>query len=415
MAFFSETETQNQDAPPVDGTPPGVRKALVGLLGVLLIAAVPYALGEEDCVELVAAPPADVAEDPTGTPAAQGHRICAGDFQVWVPGDPAPFSTHFKTDTVVPGVAHSREELRDQQEATSLGDASRAKLAVQPPVTPPVAPEPTQPTKPVKATPNPPTKPGPKTPVAPKKTEHPFKRIRVPEAWYASAKVHLVDPKGAMKPFYHALARTALRQPKAITRVAHWGDSVIVTDGLTSVLRRLIQTDFGDSGHGFVLLNGGGGYRHQDVSVRRKKTHFKTIVRVLKNNAKNRRYGFGGIAAVGHRGHKATIRTVAEGPVGQAVGRFEVYYHKGPTRGRFQVRVDGGEAQTVDARSPKDADAVLGALHDYGDDGDYGDEDAQPGRHTEHGHQTHDDGHLVEHLVHDIPFLNPLKLATLAL
>src|SRR5690606_34174072 len=75
-----------------------------------------------------------------------------------------------------------------------------------------------------------------------------------PASAYEGVTAEIEDPHGAMKPFYEALARTALREPGAVTRISQWGDSAIAADGMTGAARQLFQTQFGDAGHGFSLV-----------------------------------------------------------------------------------------------------------------------------------------------------------------
>ena len=63
------------------------------------------------------------------------------------------------------------------------------------------------------------------------------------------------DPQGALLPFYQALAATAAKEPNAITRVTHYGDSPISADLITGTARRKMQERFGDAGHGFILAS----------------------------------------------------------------------------------------------------------------------------------------------------------------
>src|SRR5437870_4214289 len=49
--------------------------------------------------------------------------------------------------------------------------------------------------------------------------------------------------------FYASLSRTEAKQPGAITRVTHYGDSPITNDGITGTVRLLLQQRFGDAGH----------------------------------------------------------------------------------------------------------------------------------------------------------------------
>ncbi|HYO90687.1 MAG TPA: hypothetical protein VEQ40_03595, partial [Pyrinomonadaceae bacterium] len=63
------------------------------------------------------------------------------------------------------------------------------------------------------------------------------------------------DPARALDAFFAHLARTESKQPGAVTRITHYGDSPITNDGITSTVRRIMQERFGDAGHGFILMD----------------------------------------------------------------------------------------------------------------------------------------------------------------
>ncbi|MBI5607518.1 MAG: hypothetical protein HY902_01405, partial [Deltaproteobacteria bacterium] len=58
-----------------------------------------------------------------------------------------------------------------------------------------------------------------------------------------------------MAPFYRALQELVAGKRQKV-RIGHWGDSHIANDGLTHVVRLLLQKRFGDGGHGFTLVQG---------------------------------------------------------------------------------------------------------------------------------------------------------------
>ena len=67
--------------------------------------------------------------------------------------------------------------------------------------------------------------------------------------------VSIQDYGCGMNHFYAALARTEQKQPGAITRISHFGDSPISGDLISGEARTLLQDKFGDSGHGFILIS----------------------------------------------------------------------------------------------------------------------------------------------------------------
>src|SRR5204863_6355509 len=75
------------------------------------------------------------------------------------------------------------------------------------------------------------------------------------------------DPGRTLERFYTALARTEGKEKGAITRITHYGDSPITNDGITGTTRQLLQERFGDSGHGFILIDRPWEwYGHQSIS-----------------------------------------------------------------------------------------------------------------------------------------------------
>jgi hypothetical protein len=58
----------------------------------------------------------------------------------------------------------------------------------------------------------------------------------------------------AMDAYFEALRGAALKQREEPVRWTQYGDSLISGDGFTGELRRLMQNEFGDGGHGFVPL-----------------------------------------------------------------------------------------------------------------------------------------------------------------
>ena len=168
--------------------------------------------------------------------------------------------------------------------------------------------------------------------------------------------VELEDRDHAMDPFYDALLRTAREERGAITRIAHYGDSSIAGDGITSTLRRRMQRRFGDAGHGFHLIaRGTMPYRHVDFA-HRASTGWE-LRQLVRAGLRSHRYGYGGAQARGVVGDWARYGTADDAPVGNAMSRFELYYFAHPRGGRLDVRVDGGERVVISTREAVERDA----------------------------------------------------------
>ena len=52
----------------------------------------------------------------------------------------------------------------------------------------------------------------------------------------------------ALLGFYRALEQTQRKKPDAVTRILHFGDSIVVSDYVSGTLRRKFQEQFGDAG-----------------------------------------------------------------------------------------------------------------------------------------------------------------------
>ncbi|MCB9730799.1 MAG: hypothetical protein H6746_20175 [Deltaproteobacteria bacterium] len=132
-----------------------------------------------------------------------------------------------------------------------------------------------------------------------------------------------------------------MRKPGAVTRIAHWGDSAIGADGMTSVARRLLQREFGDSGHGFILVESGTDwYLHKDI--RYGQAAWKAL-KIIDDADPHGRYGYGGVQSRGYQGANAWFATTEVGPVGRSVSRFDILYQAGPSYGDLSVAVDDAE------------------------------------------------------------------------
>ena len=166
-----------------------------------------------------------------------------------------------------------------------------------------------------------------------------------------------IDQPSALSPFFEALERTARREPGAVTRIAHYGDSSIATDLITHTVRRRMQRRFGDAGHGFVLISRGTmPYGHRDV--RHRSGDDWQLKQIVASQDRAGLYGYGGVAFQ-PRGASAWAQfaTDTDSPVGRQVGQFQLYYRRQPNGGRIRYRVDGGESEDLETRG-EHGDAV---------------------------------------------------------
>lgn len=183
-------------------------------------------------------------------------------------------------------------------------------------------------------------------------------RLEIELAEYADAPVRIEDPTGeGMRPFYEALEKTALGEADAVTRVAHYGDSSIATDLITSTLRRRLQERFGDAGHGFVLAAKAYlPYKHR--GLRHKSNDEWSVREVVRRQDRLGRYGYGGVESIAKRGAWARIGTTNQGSIGRNASRFDIYYEERPRGGTFSVQLDGGDRMLVSTAAEEFGDGV---------------------------------------------------------
>jgi lysophospholipase L1-like esterase len=159
----------------------------------------------------------------------------------------------------------------------------------------------------------------------------------------------LEDSNGGLDAFYKALWRSEGREPEAITRIVHYGDSPTTADLITGDVRRQLQARFGDAGHGFVLIaKPWAWYQHTGVSVSGWKWEMAPASRFKPLDGA---FGLGGVSFTGESGARSSIRFQDPSQT-----RFAIWFEEQPGGGRFSVTADGKPAIQVDtaaaARTP---------------------------------------------------------------
>src|SRR5690606_1862512 len=145
---------------------------------------------------------------------------------------------------------------------------------------------------------------------------------------------------------------TQAKQPGAITRIAHFGDSIVVSDYVSGTLRRKFQDAFGDAGHGYVLVaNAWPAYFHNDVY--RFASRGWKVSRIVGPVNRDGYYGLGGVSFQAPPGARARVGTAKEGEHSRAVSKFIVVYMQDVAAGGFRINMDGEFHSEVDARSDK--------------------------------------------------------------
>jgi lysophospholipase L1-like esterase len=163
--------------------------------------------------------------------------------------------------------------------------------------------------------------------------------------------IGIEDPGGkSLEPFFSSLVRTDHKEPGAVTRILHYGDSIITADFVSGALRRMFQVRFGDAGHGFILTaNPWEWYFHNDV------THWASdgwsMSRITGPLSRDGMYGLGGVSFRTAGVASAGFGTADKGDYGRSVSRFDIYYLEQPYGGDVDVRV-AGQYSAFSTRGP---------------------------------------------------------------
>jgi lysophospholipase L1-like esterase len=159
--------------------------------------------------------------------------------------------------------------------------------------------------------------------------------------------------------FFASLRKTAARRPGAVTRIAHYGDSVIVGDLITRHLRKLFQERYGDAGPGFVLAGmPWDWYRHAGMRIGAS-AGWQTY-RGISGGPPDHRYGYGGVTFV-TRSTGEHVWITTEDDEGRALKAsiIDVHYLAQPEGGDIDVLVDGEHVLTLSTS----ADSGSSAFH----------------------------------------------------
>jgi lysophospholipase L1-like esterase len=149
------------------------------------------------------------------------------------------------------------------------------------------------------------------------------------------------DPTGhALDKLYADLARTLRKEPGAVTRVLHYGDSVIAGDLISGTMRRRFQERFGDAGHGFILIaNPWEWYFQNDIA--HAASEGWNANKLTGPWPDDKMFGLGGVSFHTHETASATFGTMGHGEYGRKVSRFDLYYLEQPRGGDVTLSATG--------------------------------------------------------------------------
>jgi len=156
---------------------------------------------------------------------------------------------------------------------------------------------------------------------------------------------NLIDQRDSLKAFYQALWRTEARQPGAVTRILHYGDSPVTADSITADARALLQEHFGDAGHGFVLIaKPWAWYGHRGVDVRGSGWHIEAA---SQSRARDGLHGLGGVSFQGGTGASSQL------VLHEDHARMEVKYLRQPGGGSLAVEADSSPIGKLETDGPE--------------------------------------------------------------
>jgi lysophospholipase L1-like esterase len=161
--------------------------------------------------------------------------------------------------------------------------------------------------------------------------------------------LRLEDPSGrALTFFYESLAQTDAGQDDHLTRIVHFGDSMLTGDAVSGAVRSALQNRFGDGGHGFVLAGRPWPwYRHRGVITWN--SEFFRVNRITANPLRDGRLGLGGVAFRAMRpGARLYVQAKDENPT----SKFELFYLAHPRGGDLDVEIPGVFSQRISTANP---------------------------------------------------------------
>ncbi len=170
----------------------------------------------------------------------------------------------------------------------------------------------------------------------------------------ARESVGIEDYGGDLPRFYEALGRTARKEPRAVTRISHFGDSPVTGDLISGDARARLQARFGDSGHGWIFVDrpwewynhrgvrlGGGGWTIQAPG------------------AFSGPCGLGGATFTAAGGGARSRISTSRAGTGASVGRFDIHFQSRPKGGTLQVSVDGSPVAEISTASEDEGGLVV--------------------------------------------------------
>jgi lysophospholipase L1-like esterase len=150
----------------------------------------------------------------------------------------------------------------------------------------------------------------------------------------------LDDESGVLDRFYRALQHTEAKEAGSVTRIVHYGDSPTTADLITGDVRSILQSTFGDAGHGFILpAKPWAWYQHTGAQVEGKGWQ---ILAASHFEARDGRFGLGGVTFTG------TGASSKFGFQGEGYTKFELWYLQQPGGGTVSLSTGTAELGHVE-------------------------------------------------------------------
>jgi lysophospholipase L1-like esterase len=165
----------------------------------------------------------------------------------------------------------------------------------------------------------------------------------------------LDDASGVLDHFYAALWSTEKKEHDAVTRIVHYGDSPTTADLITGDIRAILQSRYGDAGHGYVLIDRPWAwYQHTGVTI---SGSGWDMSRATSFESRDGLFGLGGVSFAGASG--ASSKIVYSDPGHR---HFEVWFLKQPGGGLLEISGDGKHLGTLDTNADRKTPGFAGLL-----------------------------------------------------
>ncbi len=156
----------------------------------------------------------------------------------------------------------------------------------------------------------------------------------------------LLNSEENLEHFYESLWRTERKQPGAVTRILHYGDSPTTADMITADTRMLLQEKFGDAGHGtYLIAKPWAWYAHRGFDV---VSDGWTINPATLRKEKDGRYGLAGVSFLGQAGAYSRVWMKHPGHT-----KISLSYLGQPNGGEVVIEAEGVRIGTVDTSMPE--------------------------------------------------------------